>query len=253
MRYLYKTSEDELVDLSLDFPVPDLSPLSVIFHSVGIQYPNCWIGIRIQSDFVKNQLPFKLLKDIPCKYRIPGNFDIIGGPLIDGMPADYIVGFEMKRFRYIAGELKDPDSFGTSQAKGYTFFGFNKVMLCHILVADPVHHPDYNDWLLNSSIVAEGMTKLRKRRVGINEDVFCGCGYSILGWAQVSHKDPLDAGGLPTDIVKSAEENPFAKNIDFQNVRNALIAHVRELFELRVIEGKRSSSQPVIVSIDNSM
>jgi hypothetical protein len=250
IRYLYKTIEDELIDLSIEIPVQELSHLATIFRSVGIPYPNCWIGIRIKSDFIKKQLPLKKLNDIPSKYRIPGNFDIIGGSLVDEMPSDYIVGFEVKRFRYIAGNLKDPDSFGTSQAKGYSLFGFNKVMLCHIVVAQPLNLPNYNDWFLNNSIVLDGMEKLQKRKIGINDETFFGCGYSILGWAQVSHKDPHEAGGLPSFIVKHAKENPFSRDVLFQDARNALISHTRSLYKQKM-SNRTANSRPIIVALDS--
>lgn len=131
MKYLYKTPEEELIDLSIRFRPLTLSPLAQVLHYLGVNYPDCWIGVRISSDFLKQYLPSKLPYKIPDDCKIPGDFDIIGGPLINKIPTDYVVSFEIKRFRYTAsGDLKNPsDEFGRRKTivsyKKY-FYTFSK-------------------------------------------------------------------------------------------------------------------------------
>ena len=248
MKYLYKTPEEELIDLSIRFRPLTLSPLAQVLHYLGVNYPDCWIGVRISSDFLKQYLPSKLPYKIPDDCKIPGYFDIIGGPLINKIPTDYVVSFEIKRFRYTAsGDLKNPsDEFGRRKTIGYTLFGFNKVMLCHFVVAETVHHPDYNDWLLNAGIVGDGMLAVKKKNIGIKQDT--PCGYCILGWSQVSHKDPLRAGSIPEpDIIKQAQNNPIANDINFQQVRGALIERVRRVVGQKMEAQKNRVSQPIII------
>jgi hypothetical protein len=247
MKYLYKTPEDERIDLSMKFQPLTFSPLAQVLHYLGVHFPDCWIGVRISSDFLKRYLPSILPYKNPDEYKIPGDFDIIGGTLTNKIPTDYIVGVEIKRFRYTAsGDLKNPDEFGRRKTIGYTLFGFNKVMLCHFVVAETVHHPDYHDWLLNAGIVSDGMLAVKKKNIGIKQDT--PCGYCILGWSQVSHKDPLQAGGMPEpDINKRAQNNPLANDINFQQVRVALIERVRQVVGQKMEAQKNQLSQPIII------
>ncbi|MBI3582719.1 MAG: hypothetical protein HY096_02060 [Nitrospinae bacterium] len=245
MRYLHKTPEEQLIDLSLKEPtLLMMSPLAQIFQYIGISLPKCWIGIRMPTDKLKEPLhSVRHCND----YKIPGDLDIIGGHLSDGIPSDYIVGIEIKRFRYLyspdnrAWVVKNPDSYGREQARGYSVFGFNKIMLCHFVVAEPIDHQDYNPWLLNASIIADGMQAVKKKRIKIKLcDPF---GYCIIGWSQVSFKDPLYAGSFRgPEIIKSTPENHFLADINFKYVQKALLQQVqRKLKELN------SDSLPIIL------
>jgi hypothetical protein len=119
MKYLYKTPEDERIDLSMKFQPLTFSPLAQVLHYLGVHFPDCWIGVRISSDFLKRYLPSILPYKNPDEYKIPGDFDIIGGTLTNKIPTDYIVGVEIKRFRYTAsGDLKNPDEFGRRKTIG---------------------------------------------------------------------------------------------------------------------------------------
>jgi hypothetical protein len=252
VRYLYETPEEQLVDLSLEDPTLLVhSPLVRIFLDMGVSFPNCWIGVRMSTDTLKGFLPSV---KCPDRYKIPGDLDIIGGPLSNGMPSEYIIGIEIKRFRYLYSTdnhswgLKDPDSYGTKQARGYSLFGFDKIMLCHFVVAEPVHHPEYNPHLLNASIVDNGIMAVRKKRIEIEpHDPF---GYCIICWSQVPyelhedslHKGPLRTGSLGgPDIIKSAPKNPFMTNKNLQDVRKTLLQQVQ-----RKLDKLTSHSVPAI-------
>ena len=245
MQYLHETPEEQLIDLSLkESTLLMMSPLARIFQHMGISFPNCWIGIRIPTDTLKGHLPsVRHCND----YKIPGDLDIVGGSLSNGMPSDYMVAIEIKRFRYLyspdkrAWVVKDPKSYGRKQARGYSIFGFNKIMLCHFVVAEPIDHPDFNPWLLNASIIADAIQAVKEK--GIKIKLCDPFGYCIIGWSQVSFKNPLYAGSFcGPEIIKSTPENHFSADTNFKNVRKALLQQVqRKLKELN------SNSLPVIL------
>lgn len=167
-----------------------------------VPFPNCCIGLRVPTASLKPSLPSDEQFNV---YKIPGDLDIVGGPLFDETPGDCIVGIEVKRFRYLYSEtenswaLKNPDSYGRKQAKGYSLFGFKKIMLCHFVVAEPIQHPNYNPHLLNAVIISDGIDAVRNKKILIESDE--PFGYCIIGWSQVPHKDPLDAGLLPGPYI----------------------------------------------------
>lgn len=254
MIYLHKTPEEQLVDLSLEDPTLLLySPLARIFLDMGVALPNCWIGVRVPTDTLKEFLPLAKNAD---GYKIPGDLDIIGGPLSNGMLSEYLIGIEIKRFRYLystdkhSWTLKNPDSYGRKQTRGYSFFGFDKIMLCHFVVAEPVHHPKYNPHLLNASIVADGMRAVRKKKIVIEpHDPF---GYCIIGWSQVPyedqpHEDPFHNGPLRTgslvgpEIIKAAPKNPCMADKNLPDVRNTLLQQVQ-----RKLDKLTSHSLPAV-------
>ncbi len=188
-------------------------------------------------------------------YKIPGDFDIIGGSLSDGAPSEYMIGIEVKRFRYFYSAdkcswiLKGPGSYGRGQARGYSVFGFNKVMLCHFVVAEPIQHPDYNPHLLNAAVIADGIAALRRKKIPIAaRDPF---GYCIIGWSQVPHKDPLHAGSLPgPDIIKSAPENPLMADMNVQTFRRNLFEQVRGKIKDAACHNN-NESMPIILRFQN--
>lgn len=237
MIFLHTTPEEQLVDLSLEYPTMVMySPLARIFLDLGVSFPNCWIGVRMKTDLLKESLPSGFDFD---KHKIPGDLDIIGGSLVNGMLSDDIIGIEIKRFRYMYSAdkqswiVKNPDSYGRKQARGYSFLGFDKIMLCHFVVAEPDNNPDYNLHLLNASIIGDGIRALRKKRIKINpDDPF---GYCIVGWSQVPHRDPLYAGSLPgPDTVKTAPKNPLRANVKFQSIRRVLLRQIQERIDEHV-------------------
>lgn len=179
------------------------------------------------TDVLKNSLPLN------SNHKIPGDLDIIGGSLSNGILSKPIIGIEVKRFRYVYSDekqswvVKNPDSYGREQARGYSFFGFDKIMLCHFIVAEPVHHPDCNPHLLNASIIANGIDAVVRKKIELEAgDPF---GYCIVGWSQVPHKDSLHAGSLPGPvIIKSAPKNPLAIDKGCQSIQSALLQMVQE-------------------------
>jgi hypothetical protein len=250
MRYLHKTPEGQLIDMSLQFPITAMSPLAKIMLHLGVPYPNCWIRVRKRSTFLETHL-HEL--NIQTEYKKPGDFDIIAGSLSDGSVTNYMVSIEVKRFRYIVRDdrwiLKKPYNTGEMQAAGYTLYGFDRVLLHHFVVAEPVHLPGSQDgavWLDNAGLVLDGMDAVK--RVGI---VPTGpYGYSITGWAQVPHKDPTWAGSIPAPyVVTPTPMNPNANDRMFQNIRGALWNHLRQEVEQRL---KTSTSLPLIISYKES-
>lgn len=243
IRYLYKTKECQLVNFSLEFPkeVFFLSPLAPLLGHMGISFPHCWIRLRKRSNFLDVHLDG--LK-IPKGYKRPGDFDIIAGPLLNGEPTDYMVGIEVKRFRYVIEKnrwvLKKPYNFGERQVYGYSLYGFNKVLLYHYIVAEPVYLPGSKNgavWIDNAGIVRDGMDAVK--RLGIVPDGQCG--YCIGGWAQIPDKDPTCAGSPDFDPVTTAPDNFIG---DKGNVRIALLDQVsREMRQLR-----NNTPLPLIIS-----
>jgi hypothetical protein len=255
MRYLHKTPEGQLIDLSLKFiPIGPMreSPLSQIFRHLNVPFPNCWIRLRKRTNFLEKYF-YELNVPEAYMYKKPGDFDMIAGPLSDGSPSDYIIGIEVKRFRYIFENnrwaLKKPYNLGQKQASGYTRYGFNKVMLHHFVVAEPVHLPGSKDgrvWMDNAGLIGDGMDAVK--RLGILPDG--PYGYSITGWAQVPHedpnKDPTRAGGIPAPyIVEPTPSNPFANDRLFQDVRGALLDRIRQEIRQKI---KTNTSPPLIIS-----
>jgi hypothetical protein len=253
MKYLHETPEGQLIDLSLKFkpigPMRD-SPLTKILRHLNVPFPNCWIRVRKRSNFLDKYF-HRLNVPKGYIYKKPGDFDIIAGPLSDRLPTDYIIGIEVKRFKYIfknnRWNLKKPYNLGQMQASGYTLYGFNKVMLHHFVVAEPVHLPGSKDgavYLDNAGIVGDAMDAVK--RLGIVPDGLYS--YSITGWAQVPHKDkdPTHSGGIPEPyIVEQTPINPFANDRVFQNVRGALLDRIRQ--EIRQ-KHRSKKSLPLILS-----
>ncbi len=246
MKYLYKTPEGQLVDRSLNFPI---SPLAQIFNHLDVPYPYCWIRLRKRSSFLEKSLCKSKIKK---NFKMPGDFDIIAGPLVDWSPTDYIIGIEVKRFSFILKNnrwvLKKPYSFGEKQVIGYTLYGFNKVMLYHFVVAEPILLTESKDgrvWIDNSSIVNVGMDAVKRLEI-IPDDP---CGYCIGGWSQIPHKDPNSAGGIPAPyIIKPTPDNPNANKKTFQNVRDVLLDRMSKEIRYKIRKLRKSIPLPLIIS-----
>jgi hypothetical protein len=250
MRYLYEKKETQLVDLSLSFPreVSYLSPLFQLLHYLGVPYPICWIRLRKHSIFLDRYFTDG---HVTCNNKRPGDFDLLCGPLENGLPTEYIVGIEVKRFKYILRgkrwSLIKPYSLGELQTEGYTFYGFQKVMLYHYVVAEPVLYDGSVNgrvWLDNVEHVWNGIDAVEKLGVVPTGPY----GYSIGGWSQVPHKDPLHAGAPHFKPVFEVPENPYSVDKRYADIRLTLLQQIeREVLQKRSFD----QSLPVIITYKN--
>ncbi len=201
------------------------SPIGKSLISLGVPYPDCWIAIGVKSDFLKDSLPKPIPSDVEWEYKLPGDFDIIAGPMEAGAPADLVVALEVKRFPFNNGVVKHPSGYGRLQAKGYLLFGFDRVMLTHIVVANPLEYQGSN-WIGNAAHVAEGMDALQRKKLDLS-DVKC-YGYSIGGWSELPGGTPDLSGGFGFRIVRPPSQNPLCKQEKFIAVRDALFDKIRQ-------------------------
>lgn len=207
------------------FALVDLSPIGKSLISLGIPYPDCWIAVGVKSDFLRDSLPNPIPREITWDHTLPGDFDVIAGPMEDGAPADLVVALEVKRFPFNNGVIKHPSGYGRLQVKGYLLFGFDRVMLTHIVVANPLEYQGSN-WIGNAANVAEGMDTLQRKKLDISDVEFYG--YSIGGWSEVPGGTPDPSGGFRFSMLRQPSDNPLRKHEKFIGVRDALFNRIRQ-------------------------
>ncbi|MGE0711704.1 MAG: hypothetical protein AB7N76_26655 [Planctomycetota bacterium] len=177
----------------------DLAESAVLLRALGHSLPRdyilSWLGLDPQASWcVLGLLRQHLSRELPLGK--PGDFDLIGGRVVDGVPSfDYLVELEVKR-RTVRDDGA-PDNMsenGTKQAEGAAALGFDRVLLLHLLVGAERDLPDgcADSWAsVHNGDFAQAvkMTAGRLRSI-LDSDRAPRFGYGLLGWGQVKDTDP---------------------------------------------------------------
>ena len=118
-------SESQLIRRAL-FDLGGL-PLKPAFRWLDMPWPHCWVALEVNRATVGVTDPL-----LPQQ---PGDFDILIGRLLSNWAPDFrwIAAIEAKRILATADDELVPDRFGTTQARGLRHFGFDRVLLLHIV------------------------------------------------------------------------------------------------------------------------
>lgn len=105
-------------------------PLEAVFQLLGVPWPWCWFALDVQRHDVG-------LTDSNLPAR-PGDFDmLIGKRREDGGPDfGWIAAVETKRIVVRPDDTMPGRDYGTTQAAGLKQFGFDQVLLLHLVVRE---------------------------------------------------------------------------------------------------------------------
>ena len=200
LRFSFKgqpgTAESDLVDLGeheiVERAVFFEMVRSPILESLGLSPASSWC-------FINEKRPALLPNGPEGK---PGDFDIIAGPVRDGLVHfDYLAEAEVK-IRKVDSDGR-PRSFasgmGTGQARGAAELGFDRTLLLHVLLQDGTGDLEGADWWRGTAGRAH-FHETVSRTIGQVEKYLdlesAPFGYGLLGWGHASSVDPTMTGAL---------------------------------------------------------
>lgn len=162
-------------------------PLESAFQLLGVSWPWCWFALGVQQHdlrLTRAQLPAR-----------PGNFDmLIGRRAHDGSPDfGWIAAVEVKRIVVRPDDGMPGRAYGTTQSAGLKEFGFDQVLLLHLVVrerrADGVLSPFPQD-------SRDGFTVALRRRMASLDP---SCGWLAVLWAHDENDQGDMQGGAGFD------------------------------------------------------
>ena len=218
---LARLDEDELVDLALDSP----EIRRFILSELHLDPSASWCLIAEKRCL--------LLPD--DTERVPGDFDIIAGPLRDGLVAfDTLAEVEVKRRRVDAAgrPASTPSGTGTTQARGAARVGFDRVLLLHVLPnhvrpLPPGAAPSWASVQSGECFEAiEATSRMTEERLGPTPP----CGYALVGWGTPESTDPLRTGSLTPAPAIPAPFRPLSHDARVIANRERLEAALRRRF-----------------------
>ncbi|WP_421873986.1 hypothetical protein [Marinoscillum sp.] len=205
------------------------------FRSVGIEYPNCWIGIEIKTKDLIPEWP----------HSKPGDLDIIAGNFLKGdgaIDTNSAIGFQVKirKIESINTLKAFSTGFGRKQTSKTVEMGFTRTYLTHAIIRKPravepgqsiswgaPHNADFNDAIVRS---------LGSIYDDIENAPF---GYNVLGWGQPKGMDWRTGGAFSSSVLKEAPKildnslNPFQKTL-FNSLKT-------------IFSGQREVNKPLII------
>lgn len=203
-----------------------------LLQSLGIHYPNCWIGIEFKKEL--------LLPDWP--HTKPGDIDIIAGNFIEDshildLNSTIAIQIKIRKIRNYDDLKSFPSGNGTFQTQKTSQMGFPRTYLGHIIIREPREIGDNQSISWNAMNNASFGTAFKRCYGLIKKELeTCPYGYIALGWGQAHGMDWRVSGAFSMNIAKEAP------------IINQLNDHKMPLFNsLRsIFEQPRNDKRPLI-------
>lgn len=158
----------------------------------------------------------------------PGDFDIIVGPVHDGVVSfDELAEIEVK-IRKVSRDgspRSAPSGQGTTQAKGAAELGFDRVLLLHILVSEdrglpPGYAPSWR--AICNAQADRAMTAAMRKIQQTEADITAPYGYAIASWGPAPAASPANTGAVFCPIVREAPLRPLHHRPEMAKNQSAL-------------------------------
>lgn len=194
---------------------------------LGVQYPNCWIGVELRKELIYPN----------WKENKPGDIDLVIGNFKDDNSTfcfENIVGVQIKVRRVTnENDLKNFSSGrGTKQTHLTSEMGFDKTLLLHILIKQPEEKPQYFSDMWNILINAnffhyfhKCFGEIRKR---IKNDIF---GYGLVAWGQSNVDTWKKSGILKIKMIKEPPEKPYKERSELSEHRKILLNNLKPVLK----------------------